>query len=147
MMRPAAAIAGAFLVCLPAWWFFSNMVTLPRFQTGRFLEDYGTAISSFLTIYGGAAVGVVALRLRAARHTQPISGRRAFQASFGGSLAGVAVGWVGWVLFRWAETGRLTDPRASYGIVPVIFIVAGVFSAVLAAGAGLLWHGTRPRPD
>jgi hypothetical protein len=147
MMRLASGIAGAFLVCLPAWWFFSNMVVVPQFRSGRLLDDYGTPIAAVVTIYGGAAIALLSLWRRAARHSRPVGGRRASQVSFWGSIAGVAVGAIGWVLFRWAETGRLMDPRASYGIVPVIFIVAAVFSAVLAAGAGLLWHARRPRTE
>src|SRR5262245_51998543 len=99
MKRLISAVLGVLLLLVPVSFLFAVLVPVPQYRKGT-PADYSAAIASCLTLYGGAALGIFALRSRGAAK----SPRSIFQASFIGAVVTVTVV----TLSRWLATGRST---------------------------------------
>ena len=58
MKRVLAGAAGTFLLFLPALIAYTLTVPVPEFRTGT-VADYDAFLVTCLTLYGGAAVGIL----------------------------------------------------------------------------------------
>lgn len=123
-------VAGALLVFAPAWMLFNTMVPVPQYRTGTYV-DYLAAGRACLTLYGGATIGILVQWGRIARRRQTISSRSVFLACFVGAIVAIGVTLIA------AGGGNLLG---------VVVIFGGALSAIIGAGAGLIWHALR-RPE
>jgi hypothetical protein len=145
MKRLLAVAVGTALVLVPLHFFYVTTVPVPQYQTGT-AADYRYAIMAALMIYGGTAFGIVGVWWLSRRRGDAIDGRRVFQAGVYGAIGTISLVMVGWAAYRWLTLGFVT---ASWAMAPVVAILAGACSAMVGAGAGLVWygvHGQRATP-
>lgn len=133
-----AALVGLVLLLAPLWT-LSGFVTLPEYRTGG-LADYRGALVPGITLYGGVLVGVLLGQRFGARTTAPAF-RRIFLAGLAGAMGAITLGLVVWALSQLISTGRIMPKGQSPALLPVLYVVGGILSAFMAAGAGLIAHG------
>jgi hypothetical protein len=110
---------------------YSVTVPVSEYRTGT-AGDYDVFLVACLTLYGGAAIGILVLWRLQARKRQTVSGENVFWAGFIGAIVAVVVA----LALASIEEG----PGNLWGLV-VTF--GGVFGAIVAAGAGLVWYAIR----
>jgi hypothetical protein len=138
MKRLVLGVVGAVLLWAPGWWLFPVVVPVPEYRTGAFFTDYAAAIASYLALYGGAASGILVLWWRIGG-TRPLDGGGVFLAGVLGALGALTVVLLGQPIARWVTTGRAFPVGTSFALVPIVALFAVGLSAVVAAGAGLVW--------
>ena len=132
MYRLLSGAAGVLLVATPPFMVYGMTVPVPQYRTGT-LADYHAFLVSCLTVYGGVVLGIVVRIWREPGRASIIHGRSIFRAGMTGGL--VAVGVALALAFLESGGGNL------WGLV-VIF--GAVFTAIVSAGAGLVWYAIRP---
>jgi hypothetical protein len=131
MRRVLSGVMGGLLLFLPSLMAYSVTVPVSEYRAGT-LEDYDAFLVACLTLYGGAAIGIlVQWRLRA-HNRQALSGVDVFWAGFIGATVAVGVA----LAVASVEEG----PGNLWGL---LVILGGVFGAIVGAGAGLVWSALR----
>jgi predicted membrane channel-forming protein YqfA (hemolysin III family) len=138
MQRLLFGAIGALLLVVPSLMAYSITVPVPQYRTRTF-ADYHAFFLTCLTVYGGAAIGILVQWQLRARERETLSGGSVFLAGATGAVLAVGV----------ALTLASIDegPGNLWGLV---VILGGVFGAIVGAGAGLVWHalqGSSPRDD
>jgi hypothetical protein len=139
-MKAYLAIALGFVLLLAPLWTLSGYVTVPEYRTGT-LDDYWTALISGVTLYGGVLVGILVGRRYRARQNGATGFKTTFMDGMAGAMAAITVGLVIAFLGELITTGRLMPKGSSPALLPIFYIVGGLLSAFMAAGAALIGHG------
>ena len=134
-----AVLLGIGLFLAPLWT-LSGFVTVPEYRTGT-IADYQGALVSGLTLYGGVLIGVFSERF-VTRVDVPTF-RKVFLAGIAGAMGAITLGLVAWALIQLISTGRIMPEGQTPALLPVFYIVGGILSAFMAAGAGLISYGLR----
>ena len=135
-----AALLGLVLFLAPLWT-LSGFVAVPEYRTGT-IADYQGALVSGLTLYGGVLIGVFVSERFVTRGQVPPF-RRIFLAGIAGAMGAITLGFVAWALIQLISTGRIMPEGQTPALLPVFYIVGGILSAFMAAGAGLISYGLR----
>jgi hypothetical protein len=138
-MKSYLAVAVGLLLLVAPLWTLSGFVTVPEYRTGTF-ADYQTAVVSALTLYGGVFLGVLIGECFKARRSRPVF-RRIFVAGIIGAMVGATIGLIASLALELVSTGRLMLPGQTPALLPIFYIVGGILSALMAAGAGLIAYG------
>ena len=69
--------------------------------------------------------------------------RRIFLAGIAGAMGTITLGLIAWALIQLISTGRIMPQGQSPALLPVFYIVGGILSAFMAAGARLISYGLR----
>lgn len=144
-MKYYVAAAHGLLLLLAPFWTLSGFVTVPEHRTGT-ITDYQAALVSGQTLCGGVLVGVlIAERLKTQWGALPF--RRTFLAGIAGAMGAITLVLIASLLVELVSTGRLMPRGQTPALLPVLYIVGGILSAFMAAGAGLIAYGlSRPSP-
>lgn len=134
-----AIILGIALLLAPLWT-LSGFVTAPEYRTGT-IADYDNALISGATLYGGVLLGVLVSRRRKPRGNGPVPFKTIFVAGIAGAMGAVTLGLLAGFLIELVSTGRLMPAGNSPALLPIFYIVGGILSAFMAAGAGLIAYG------
>jgi hypothetical protein len=138
MQRLLFGAIGALLLVVPSVMAYNVTVPVPQYRTRTF-ADYHSFRLTCLTLYGGAAIGILVHWQLRARERQTLSGGSVFSAGSTGAVVAVSV----------ALTVAAVDEGLG-NLWGLVVILGGVLGAIVAAGAGLLWHalhGSSPRDD
>ena len=138
-MKSYLAVAVGLLLLVAPLWTLSGFVTVPEYRTGTF-ADYQTAIVSALTLYGGVFLGVLIGECIKARRSHPAF-RRIFVAGIVGAMVAITLGLIATLANELVSTGRLMPPGQTPALLPIFYVVGGILSALMAAGAGLIAYG------
>lgn len=142
-MKSYLALAAGLLLLLAPLWTLSGFVVVPEHRTGTF-ADYQTAVLSALTLYGGVFLGVLINERSKLRRSVPIF-RRIVVAGVVGAMVAITLALILAFGIELVSTGRLMSPGQTPALLPIFYVVGGILSAVMAAGAGLIAYGlTRP---
>ena len=136
-MKAYAAIALGFLALLAPLWTLSGFVTVPEYRTGT-IADFAMALIAGVTLYGGVFVGVL---VGWSRGNGFVSFKATFVAGMAGAMAAITLALVTCFLIELIRTGRLMPPGQTPALLPMFYVVGGVLSSVIAAGAGLIGYG------
>jgi hypothetical protein len=128
MPRVLSGAMGLFLLLVPLLMVYSVTVPVPEHRRGTY-ADYQAFVVVCLIVYGGAAVGILVQWRRYANNRRPISAEATFWAACTGGMVAIGIA----LIAASVEEG----PGNLWGLV-VIF--GGVFSAIVGAGAALLWY-------
>jgi hypothetical protein len=140
-MKAFVAMALGLVLLLAPLWTLSGFVTVPEYRTGS-IADYQAALISGLTLYGGVAVGaLISGRFKTRWNVSTF--RRVFLAGIAGALSAITLGLVVWAVGQLISTGRIMPAGQTPALLPVLYIVGGLLSAFMAAGAGLISYGLR----
>jgi hypothetical protein len=139
-MKTYLAIALGFVLLLAPLWTLSGYVTFPEYRTGTIDDDW-TALISGITLYGGVMVGILVGRRYRARQIGATGFRTTFMDGMAGAMAAITVGLVIAFLGELITTGRLMPKGNSPALLPIFYIVGGLLSAFMAAGAALISYG------
>ena len=135
-----AAAIGIVLLLAPLWT-LSGFVTVPEYRTGS-IRNYQAALVSGLTLYGGVLVGVLLSERFKGRWNVPAF-RRIFLAGIAGAMGAITLALVASFLSELASTGKLMPAGQTPALLPILYIVGGILSAFIAAGAALIAYGLR----
>ena len=135
-MRAFFAIVLGVVLLLAPLWTLSGFVTVPEHRTGTF-DDYQAAVVSGITLYGGVFVGVL-VGERFKTHWSFPRRRRIFLAGVAGALGAITLALIASFLIELTSTGRLMPRGQTPALLPVLYIVGGILSAPIAAGAALI---------
>ena len=135
-----AAAVGIVLLLAPLWT-LSGFVTVPEYRTGS-IRNYQAALVSGLTLYGGVLVGVLLSERFKGRWNVPVF-RRIFLAGIAGAMGAITLALVASFLSELASTGKLMPAGQTPALLPILYIVGGILSAFIAAGAALIAYGLR----
>ena len=138
-MRPYVVTALGIVLLLAPLWTLSGFVTVPEYRTGGF-ADYRGALIPGITLYGGVLVGVLLNQRFTVRGSLPRF-RRIFVAGIAGAMGAITLGLIVWALSQLISTGRIMPKGQTPALLPLLYIVGGILSAFMAAGAGLIAHG------
>jgi hypothetical protein len=128
MQRLLVGAIGALFLVVPSLMAYSITVPVSQYRTRTF-ADYHSFFLTCLTVYGGAAIGILVQWQLRARERQTLSGGSVFSA---GSIGAVLAVCLALMLASLDEV-----PGNLWGLV---VILGGVFGAIVGAGAGLVWH-------
>lgn len=135
-----AAVLGLVLFLAPLWT-LSGFVTVPEYRTGT-IADYQGALVSGLTLYGGVLIGVMLSRRLGTGVNGPAFGK-IFLGGIAGAMGAITLGLIAWALVQLLSSGRIMPEGQTPALLPVLYIVGGILSAFVAAGAGLISYGLR----
>lgn len=133
-----AMLAGIIAILMPLR-FLSGLVVVPQYRTGT-IADFMPAIVAGATLYGGVLLGVLIGRRWMAR---PESFRTTVVAGVAGAMAAITVVIVGSALGDLVTMGRIMPPGHTPALLPIVYIVGGLVSAIIAAGAALIGYALR----
>jgi hypothetical protein len=139
-MKAYLAIGLGLALLLAPLWTLSGFVIVPEYRTGT-ISDYSTAIGSGVTLYGGVLLGVLMGRRYKFRLHGAGTFKTTFIAGIAGAMAAITLALVVAFLVELATTGRLMREGNSPALLPIFYIVGGILSAFMAAGAGLITYG------
>lgn len=137
MKRFISSLVGMVLFLLPAWFFFTVLVPVPEYRTGSH-ADFSGAAGSCLTLYGGAAIGVLNRWRRGG--SEHLTGRGVFRAAFWGGVIAIGVVLLGHSMSRWL----LGQPLTPGNLSPLLVVFGAAFSVMVAGGAAIVWSGLHP---
>jgi uncharacterized membrane protein len=132
-------ILGLALLLAPLWT-LSGFVTVPQYRTGT-IADFATALIAGATLYGGVFVGVLVSRWHKSRRNGTVPFRTTFVAGMAGAMGAVTLALFAAALSQLVSTGRIMPAGETPALLPVLYIVGGILSAFIAAGAGLIAYG------
>jgi hypothetical protein len=133
-----AVVLGLLLLIAPLWT-LSGFVIVPEYRTGT-CADYQMAVLSALTLYGGVFVGVFIGERVKSRRLMPAF-RRILVAGIIGAMGAITLALMVSFGSELASTGRLMPPGQTPALLPIFYVVGGILSAFMAAGAGLIGYG------
>ncbi|HKX92435.1 MAG TPA: hypothetical protein VJM15_08440 [Sphingomicrobium sp.] len=133
-MKPLVAMIFGLLSFAAPVWFLAGLVRAPQFRTGT-IEDFRAAIVTGVTLYGGVLVGVLIAR----RRKKGIGAT--FAAGVAGAMAAITLGLLISAVSQLASTGRIMPEGQTLALLPVVYIVGGIVSVFIAAGASLISYG------
>lgn len=136
-MKAYLAIVLGIALLLAPLWTLSGFVTVPEHRTGT-IADFQTALVSGASLYGGVLVGVLVSRRHKSWRNGPVPFKTTFVAGMAGAMGAITLGLLAGFLSDLVSTGRLMPPGQSPALLPVFYIVGGILSAFMAAGAGLI---------
>lgn len=139
-MKAYLAIALGLAMLLAPLWTLSGFVTVPEYRTGT-IADYSNALISGATLYGGVLVGVLVGRRYNSRRQGAVPFRTTFIAGMAGAMGAITLALIVDFLMELVSTGRLMPEGNSPALLPIFYIVGGLLSAFIAAGAGLVAYG------
>lgn len=139
-MKAYLAIVLGIALLLAPLWTLSGFVTVPEYRTGT-IADYSSALIAGATLYGGVLAGILVSRRYKPQRNGPVPFRATFVAGIYGAMAAITLGLTGAFLIELVSTGRLMPKGNSPALLPIFYIVGGLLSAFMAAGAGLIAHG------
>lgn len=134
MKRFVFGLVGTALSLVPALFFFTVLVPVSEYRTGTYADVAGAVVSG-VTLYGGEAIGILVLWWRGT--PTRFTGRDVFHAGAWGGVIAISAAITGHGVYRWF-TGDSVGVGNLWGLV-VIF--GTLFSVMVAAGAGITWHG------
>lgn len=134
-----AIVLGVALLLAPLWT-LSGFVIVPEYRTGT-IADFGTALISGATLYGGVLVGMLVGRRYKSRRNGSVSFKATFGAGMAGAMVAITLGLAAAFLSELVSTGRLMPAGQSPALLPVFYVVGGILSAFMAAGAALIAYG------
>jgi hypothetical protein len=135
-MKSYLAAALGLLLLLAPLWTLSGFIIVPEYRTGS-IADYQAALISGVTLYGGVFAGVLISERFKTRWA--VRGfRRIFLAGIAGAMGAITVALIAYFAIELFSTGRLMPRGQTPALLPVLYIVGGILSAVMAAGAGLI---------
>lgn len=139
-MKAYLAIALGLAMILAPLWTLSGFVTVPEYRTGT-IDDYSNALISGATLYGGVLVGVVLGRRFHGRQRSASHFKRTFITGMAGAMGAITLALIIAFLMKLVSTGQLMPEGQSPALLPIFYIVGGLLSAFIAAGAGLIAYG------
>lgn len=139
-MKAYLAIAFGIALLLAPLWTLSGYVTVPEYRTGT-IADYKSALIAGVTLYGGVLVGVLVSSRQKPRKDRPVPFRTTFVAGIYGAMGAITLGLIAGFLIELISTGRLMPKGNTPALLPIFYIVGGLLSAFMAAGAGLIVYG------
>lgn len=139
-MKAYFAIVMGLALLLAPLWSLSGFVTAPEYRTGT-IGDYSSALIAGATLYCGVLVGVLVRR----RYKWQLNGSGPFKTTFVAGMAGAMVAitlvLLAVFLIELVSTGRLMPAGQTPALLPLFYVVGGLLSAFMAAGAGLIAYG------
>lgn len=139
-MRGFLAIVFGIALLVAPLWTLSGFVVVPEYRTGT-IADYSSALIASATLYGGVLAGVLVGRRYQAEENGIDRFKTIFVAGMIGAMAAITLVLVGAALVQLVSTGRIVPAGQSLALLPVVYIVGGILSAFMAAGAGLIAYG------
>jgi hypothetical protein len=136
-MKPYLAMVLGLVSLLLPLWFLSGFVVVPEYRTGTF-ADFAAPLISGATLYGGVFLGVL-VRWRFKLPRTNFSGT--FFAGVVGAIAAITLALIASALLQLVSTGRIMPAGQTPALVPVLYIIGGLVSGFIAAGAGLIAYG------
>jgi len=136
MKQLFAMLVGIAALVAPLW-FFAGMVPVPEYRTGT-VSDLTAALVAGATLYGGVLAGVFLSGHLAERQGKPTSLRSTFVAGVGGAMVAITVVIIAYYLKELVTTGRLMSPGHTPALLPIVFIVGGLVSTLIAGGVALV---------
>ena len=134
-----AIILGLALLLAPLWT-LSGFVTVPEYRTGT-IDDFASAVIAGATLYGGVFAGVlVGPRLALGRKRRSSLATTWF-SGMAGAMAAITIALLAAFLIELVTTGRLMPKGQTPALLPLFYIVGGLLSAFIAAGAALIAYG------
>ena len=144
-MKSYLAMALGLVLLLAPLWTLSGFVVVPQYRTGS-IADYQAALISGLTLYGGVSAGVLVSECFRTRRAGPAF-RRIFVAGVAGAMGAITLALIAWAAGQLVFTGRIMPAGQTPALLPMVYVVGGILSAFMAAGAGLIGYGLGvPRP-
>ena len=139
-MKAYLAIVLGLALLLAPLWSLSGFVTVPEYRTGT-IAEYSSALIAGATLYGGVLAGIlVSQRYKSRRHTSgPF--RTIFIAGMAGAMGAITLALFAAFLSELISTGRLMPAGQTPALLPLFYVVGGILSAFMAAGAGLIAYG------
>lgn len=138
-MKSYLAMAFGVILLLAPLWTLSGFVTLPEYRTGT-IADYQGALVPGVTLYGGVLVGIlISERFKARTNLSSFS--RIFLAGVAGAMGAITVGLIAWAVSQLISIGSIMPEGQTPALLPILYIVGGILSALMAAGAGLIAYG------
>lgn len=142
-LRAFSTLVFGLALLLAPLWTLSGFVTAPEYRTGT-ITDYRAALVSGLTLYSGVVLGVLISQRFKTRGAPAF--RRVFIAGVAGAMAAITLVLITSFVSEPAYTGRMMPAGQTPALLPVLYIVGGILSAVIAAGAALIIYALeRPR--
>ena len=139
-MKAYLAIVSGLALLLAPLWSLSGFVTAPQYRTGT-IADYDNAIIAAATLYGGVLAGVLIGRRYQSKQNGPGLFRPTFKAGMVGAMGAITIALLISFVGDLVSTGRLLPPGQTPALLPMFYVVGGVLSAFMAAGAGLIAYG------
>lgn len=139
-MKAYLAIVLGIALLLAPLWTLSGFVTVPEYRTGT-IADFASALIAGVTLYGGVLVGMLVSRRYKSPRNRPVPFKATFVAGIGGAMGAITLGLLAAFLIELVSTGRLMPAGNTPALLPVFYIVGGILSAFMAAGAGLIAYG------
>lgn len=134
-----AIVLGLALLLAPLW-SLSGFVTAPEYRTGT-IADFDNALIAAATLYGGVLVGVLIGRRYQSKQNSSALFRTTFKAGMVGAMGAITMALLVGFLSDLVSTGRLMPPGHTPALLPIFYVVGGILSAFMAAGAGLIAYG------
>ena len=139
-MKAYLAIVLGLVFLLAPLWSLSGFVTAPEYRTGT-IADYSSALIAGATLYGGVLVGVLVGRRYRSQRNASGPFRTTFIAGMAGAMVAITLALVAAFLSELISTGRLMPAGQTPALLPLFYVVGGILSAFMAAGAGLIAYG------
>lgn len=139
-MKAYLRIALGIALLVAPLWTLSGFETASDYRTGT-MADYSGALGAGFTIYGGVLVGILVSRWYDSKRSSQALFKSTFIAGVSGAMAAITLFLIGGFLVELASTGRLMPNGNTPALLPIFYIVGGILSAFIAAGAGLIVHG------
>ena len=139
-MKAYFAIGLGLALLLAPLWSLSGFVTVPEYRTGT-IADYSSALIAGATLYGGVLAGILISRRFKLRPNKPGPFRATFIAGMAGAMGAITLALLAAFLSELISTGRLMPAGQTPALLPLFYVVGGIFSAFMAAGAGLIAYG------
>jgi hypothetical protein len=138
-MKAYLAIGLGIALLLAPLWTLSGFVIVPEYRTGT-IADFALALGAGATLYGGVLAGSLVGRRRKAR-TGFARFKAIFVAGMVGAMGAITLVLLAAALIELMSTGRIVPAGQTLALLPVLYIVGGILSAFMAAGAGMIAYG------
>ena len=142
MKRSLCMLAGVLLFLAPLK-FLWGFRPVPEYRTGTF-ADIASAVAIGATLYGGMLAGIFAVWLLEPKLRTGMTGRAVFVSGLVGAMLAIVFAMGVWAIHQWLSTGRVFEQGSSLALLPVIPILGGALSVLMAGGAGLVAYALRP---
>lgn len=139
-MKAYLAIMLGLALLLAPLWSLSGFVTVPEYRTGT-AADYSSALIAGAALYGGVLVGVLIGRRYNSQRRSPVAFRTTFMAGIAGAIVAITLALFAAFVSELVSTGRLMPAGQTPALLPLFYVVGGILSVFMAAGAGLIAYG------
>jgi len=143
-MKGYLAIALGFVLLMAPLWFLSGFAVVPEYRTGT-IADFAAPLIAGATLYSGVFGGALVSRRYQPQRYRSAPFRSVFIAGMAGAMVAITLALIISFLSQFISTGRMMPAGQSPALLPVVYIVGGIVSLSIAAGAGLIAYAATPK--